>query len=277
MTPQPDPDVFRRRGEVVTRLAGDPLEAASRVWIEDGRLAELPDDGRGWTLRYGVRLSDVRGRDALLALAEDLVPLAVVTPPRGLVAEPTAGGVRLAWDPPDSATEHRYNVYRAPAGEPWPDRPLNERPLAATGHLDTTVATGRRYRYEVRVALAEGPPSRESAPSEARELIAEDRFPPSAPRGLVAVQEGAAVRLFWDPNPEVDLAGYRLFRRDPEGAWRAVGPEVLRDNTWLDTATPVGVTFAYRVTALDTGQPPNESAPSAEREVEIVALPGALP
>jgi hypothetical protein len=155
---------------------------------------------------------------------------------------------------------------------------LNERPLADTEHVDTTVSTGGRYRYEVRVALADGPPFRESAPSVARELVAEDRFPPSPPRGLVAVQEGGAVRLFWDPNPELDLAGYRLFRRDgPDGEWRAVGPESLRDNTWVDTATPVGVVLAYRVAALDTAEPANESAPSAEREVTLVALPGAAP
>jgi Tol biopolymer transport system component/subtilase family serine protease len=36
--------------------------------------------------------------------------------------------------------------------------------------------------------------------------------PPSAPTGLNASVEGSNVSLTWDPNPEIDIAGYNVFR-----------------------------------------------------------------
>jgi hypothetical protein len=273
----PDPDVFRRRGTVVGSLGGAPLEPGSRAWLEDDRLAEIDDRGRGWTLRYGVRVRDRRGRPSPLVVAPDLVPVEAASPPRDIAGEPTADGIRLSWSPPapEEAAATSYSVYRAVRDGPWPEFPLNPEPIVGTSYLDTTVVAGQRYRYTVRVAHASDAPFREGETSAPLVVDAEDRFAPSAPRGLVAVQEGRAVRLFWNPSPERDVAGYRVQRRVDGGPWESVGADPLVQPSCLDASVETGQRLTYRVTAVDRISPPNESPPSTEVELEVLAEPVA--
>jgi len=270
-----DPDAFRRRGEVVAVVEGDPLPSGSRLALTDRSVAQLPDGGVGQTLRYAVRVRDRRGRPSPLVLAKDLVPLKPVPAPGGLHAEPTADGVRLSWTAPPGTGPFRYNVYRSAPGAPHAENPLNENPLGDTEYLDSGVTAGERLVYTVRVALADGLPHREGETSAPCEVLTEDRFAPAPPQGLVAVQEGRAVRLFWNPNRERDLAGYRLYRKVDEGPWSRIGPDPVERPLYLDQDVLEGQRLAYRVTAIDRAEPVNESTPSMEVEVEVLAEPVA--
>jgi hypothetical protein len=273
--PPSDPDAFRRRGDIVGQVAADPMTPGARLFLEDLQLGELEDSGSGWTLRYAVRVRDGRGRPSPLVVAEDLVLLEPAPPPRELTAEPTADGVRLSWRPPEGEGPHTFNVYRSRPDAPWPEAPSNPEPLVATEYLDREVTTGGSYTYAVRVALSADRPYREGEPSETREIVAEDRFAPAPPQGLVAVQEGRAVRLFWDPNPERDLAGYRVQRSVDSGAWIPVGPAVIETPSYLDGKVDVGQRVAYRVLAVDRAEPVNESEPSVAVEIVVVVEPVA--
>jgi hypothetical protein len=273
--PQPDPGAFRRRGELVRTFEADPLGSGERVRFEDPILRELPDAGVGSSLRYGVRLRDRRGRASPLVVATDLVPVAVGPAPRNLRGEPTADGIRLAWDAPPAPGDLRYNVYRGSTELPRPERPLNSEPIDGTQYLDTGVTTGERYEYFVRLDLGQRPPYRESQGSESLVVTAEDRFAPAAPGGLVAVQEGQAVRLFWDPSSARDLSGYRLYRRLTQTgeAWRRIGPDPVERPLYLDVDVRVGQRLSYRVTAVDRAEPPNEGPASTEVEIELLTEP----
>jgi len=274
--PPPDPDTFRRRGDVVAQTGAGPLEAGSRVLLEDGTLGVTEDRGMGWTLRYAVRIRDGKRRVSMLAVAADLVPVPSLGPPRELTGEPTAGGVRLGWVPPAVVEDDEpltYNVYRTTLGDLWPDQPLNNEPLTVTEYLDGDVAVGQLYAYTVRAVLAPGRPYREGQPSRPDEVVAEDRFAPAAPGGLVSVQEGLGVRLFWDPSRERDLAGYRVFRMIEGGDWQPIGPSVVDQNSYLDSDVAVGQLLSYRVVALDQADPPNSSELSAVVELEILEEP----
>ncbi len=272
LQPPTDPDAFRRRGEVVGQVAADPLPAG-RLVIEDLQLADLPEGGTGWTLRYGIRVLDRRGRSSPLVVTPDLVLLLGAPAPTELSAEPTADGVRLVWQPISGDTTFGYNVYRSTPEAPWPESPLNPEPIVASEFLDSQVITGQRYIYTVRAALATMAPYREGEPSETRQVLAEDRFAPAPPQGLVAVQEGLAVRLFWDPNSERDLAGYRLQRSVDGGPWALVGPERIEQPSYLDEEVEVGHRLNYRVVALDRAETPNVGAPSQTVELQVVKEP----
>ena len=280
--PPPDPDTFRRRGVVVARTPpGGSLPSEERVNLEDHTVSAMEDAGLGWTLRYAVRLRDAKNRTSMLAVAVDIVPLAVVPPPRDLTGDPTAGGVRLSWNPPQDEGDFAYNVYRTGLGDLWPDQPLNTEPLAVTEYLDGDVEVGRRYAYMVRVVLAPGPPHREGEPGAPFEVVAVDRFPPQAPSGLVVVQEGAAVRLFWDPNPERDLAGYRVWRMVEGEDWVRVGADLVEQNSYLDKNPVERKLLSYRVHSVDRADPPNESDYSEPVALELLEEPvkpgGATP
>ncbi len=271
-----DTDVFRRRGRTVAVVEAVPLVPGQRVRVADASLDGAGEPALdGWTLRYGVRVLDARGRPSPLVVARDLVPVDPPPPPAGLRGEATADGIRLTWTPVAGVAAPRYNVYRWAPDRPVPEQPLNATPLAAAEFLDPGVETGSRYAYEVRTTLTAELPYRESAPSATAEVLAEDRFAPAAPTGLVAVQEGPAVRLFWDPNGERDLDGYRVYRSRPSGAWERVGPETVQQALFLDGDVRAGDAFRYRVTAVDRATPPNESEPSPAVELDIVADPAA--
>lgn len=268
-----DPDAFRARGTIVNRVEGDPLSSGRRVFLSDPTIGELPARGVDWTLRYAVRVRDRRGRPSPLVAAVDLKPSgATGAPPPAPRAEPTADGVRLTW--PSDDPEARFNVYRAVGEGDLPERPLNDQPVVGAEYVDRSVAMGETYRYEIRRVLADGFPYRESASSAPARVVAEDRFPPAAPQGLVAVQEGEAVRLFWNPNEERDVAGYRVYR-DRGGSWEPVGSVVLREAMYLDRDVAPGETLEYRVTAIDRASPPNEGPPSTSVRIVLQAEPPA--
>jgi len=268
-----DPDAFRRRGDAVGALDGDPFEPGTPRRIGDETLAGLEDGGIGSTLRYAVRVLDRRQRSSPLVVAEDLVMLSTVDAPSGLRAEPTADGIRLTWTAPPGDGPFRYNVYRFAPGEPCPLVPVNPSPLVTGELLDPETVPGRRYNYVARVVLADGRPYREGETSRPITVLSEDRFAPEAPTGLVAVQEGPAVRLFWNPNTERDLAGFRVYRRVGDASFDPIGPDLVGQPLYLDSAVDPGQRLEYWVNAVDRAEIPNESAPSASFEVIVVEEP----
>jgi hypothetical protein len=221
-----------------------------------------------------VRVRDRRGRPSPLVVALDLVAVAPREAPGGLAAEATADGVRLSWTAPSDAPSSKYNIYRAVGDAPLPEQPLQTEPLTTTEYLDASVSSGTTYRYAVRTIAADGAPPRESASSGEARILAEDRFAPQAPEGLVCVQEGKTVRLFWNPGQERDLAGYRLYRKTGESEWRRIGPDPVPEPTFVDEDVHPQDRAAYRVTAVDRATPPNESAPSEEVSLLVVEDPG---
>jgi hypothetical protein len=270
-----EPDAFRVRGEVVATVDADYAKPGARIVIADPALGQLADRGIGWTLRYGVRVKDQRGRPSPLVVAKDLTTVPPVPPPKALTAQPSADGVRLAWQAPDGAEPASYNVYRGPVDGQLPERPLNVQPLNTREDLDATAEPGKSYRYAVRAVAAAGLPYRESASSNEVVVDASDRFAPGSPEGLVAVQEGAAVRLLWNPGVEVDLDGYRVYRQLGEAGWLPVGAGLVKQPSFVDTGVAPGTLARYRVTAVDRAQPPNESAPSSVVELRVAADPAA--
>ena len=276
-TPPPEPDAIRVRGEVVASVETDDAKPGDRIVIADPSFPRLAEGGIGWTLRYGVRVRDRRGRPSPMVVAKDLTAVPPVAAPRALTGQASADGVRLAWEAPAGATAATYNVYRGPTDGVLSERPLNVQPLTSRDNLDATVEAGRTYRYVVRTVAAEGPPYRESDSSNAIVVDASDLFPPAPPVGLVAVQEGNAVRLLWSPGSEADLEGYRVYRATGDGDFTRIGGAIVRQPSFLDADVAPGTVARYRVTAIDRAVPPNESGPSSAVELRIAADPGAAP
>ena len=254
--------VFGRRGSVVTAVEGEQnVVPGSRVTLIDRVRREDGTSLVGWTVRYAVRVRDRRGRTSPLVATEMIVPMEVTDRPVGLAGEAVAAGISLAWDgcEEDGAM---FQVYRAQGEGVIGEVPINAAPIDGCTMLDGSVKVGTVYRYAVhRLAVAEAPP-RESAPSTEISVTAEDRFPPEPPKNLVAVQEGPAIRLFWDPGAERDLRGYRVEREVDEDGWSRITPVPVGDALFLDPDVRVGQRIRYRVIAEDGASPPNESAPS---------------
>ena len=84
---------------------------------------------------------------------------------------------------------------------------------------------------------------------------------PVKPQGLKAVLEGNRVRLTWQPNPEKDITGYRIFQKSFFLIWEKVG-ESPGTEFLFQGELKKGKTLTFRITAVDQTQ--LEGEPSEE-------------
>ncbi len=111
-----------------------------------------------------------------------------------------------------------------------------------------------------------------SEPSPPVTFVFHDVIPPPAPTGLAAVTGGGfgeapSIDLSWEPNAELDIAGYNVYRAGPDSRVEKVNGELVMGPEFRDTAVQPGTTYVYRVTAVD--QHHNESSPSATVKAEV--------
>ncbi|MFF0751321.1 PA14 domain-containing protein [Streptomyces sp. NPDC004267] len=114
-----------------------------------------------------------------------------------------------------------------------------------------------------------------------RTSAAVDTVKPLAPTGVSAAYDRAANRatVAWAANKEMDLAGYRVYRRTGAVWTRVSGTALLTARTFADTPPPTGEAYGYEVRAVDKAG--RESAGSTDGTVTTVdrtapAVPAGL-
>lgn len=242
-----------------------------RVSLKIGSLAralKAPPGGEslvGRHLSFVVRVLEPKRRASTLSSIRTQVICEPPAPPVAGQTRLVEQGVEVIWSAraePDPAGG--YNVYRREPGGDWPGDPMNEEPLGPGAFLDETARPGVAYEYGVRSG-------RLGCESDTGALAAAtwtDIFAPSVPEGLAAVTEEGAIRLFWRPNREPDLHGYRVYRSEgSDSEMRLLAPEDVTATTYTDTDVTAGIVYIYAVTARDNASPPNES-PRSEEAVE---------
>jgi hypothetical protein len=241
-------------------------------------------------LVYFVELPNAHGRSAGLSNPASVVAGQAPAAVGGLRAAPHKEGIALAWQaatPEPAGTvvrlyRHQLTATKAAdkekekllATESEPaDRSLLAADAAHPGRaLDRSARQGESYEYRAqRVARVElaGKTLELAGPlSEPIRATAEDIFPPETPTGLAAVASldekgGAAIDLNWQSNTEATLAGYAVYRAQPDGSWRRISPaEPVPTPAFRDATVQPGQSYRYAVTAL--GRNGRESARSAE-------------
>jgi hypothetical protein len=209
-----------------------------------------------------------------------------------LTAEVRKGGVVLHWtsgDAKDAVRLHRRLLN--PPAKKNDDGPLGAPRERVTQDLllehDTGVALDKDIRFGQAYEYRAQRVARVDADGEMRELAgalsapvtveAQDVFPPAVPAGLAAVAtaatEGvpASIDLSWQPDAEPDVAGYHVYRREGEGAWKRIsGERPVMGPAFHDIDVLAGHAYTYAVSAVDMRG--NESARSAE-DSETVPAP----
>jgi hypothetical protein len=158
-----------------------------------------------------------------------------------------------------------FNLYRRMERERFGLYPVNLQPLKDTRFVDGGLQNGKRYYYEVRAVrnfrgtLIEGPASATA------EGVPEKQTPPTPPTGLVIVfqEEGAVLR--WNENPEPDVAGYDIYRREEgEKTFRKINPGLIKEPYFLDTTASPQKSYIYRLRAIDSSGKESEFSQEAE-------------
>jgi len=86
--------------------------------------------------------------------------------------------------------------------------------------------------------------------------------PPAAPTALLAMSGDGSVTLDWADNPELDLAGYTVYRSITSGSGYTSVASDLGSSTYTDNTVINGTVYYYVTTASDISS--NESAFSSE-------------
>ncbi len=169
-----------------------------------------------------------------------------VTPSSWLSASGGDRKVTLAWEASPDATS--YRVKRATvAGGPYTT--ITTTGVATTGYADTSVVNGTRYYYVVTAVngLYESVNSPEAA--------ATPRTPPAAPTSLSASGAKSKVNLKWTASTSAGVVSTAIYRSTTSGGTYTYISGVSSGNTYADTSVRGGVTYYYRVKAVnDNGQ-----------------------
>jgi fibronectin type 3 domain-containing protein len=132
---------------------------------------------------------------------------------------------------------------------------------------DTGIDYGRPYNYMVQALVDAG--NKKTAESDLSEVctrIPKDTFPPAVPTALRVDRTANSASLVWEPDSEADLAGYRVYRSEGNGAWQKLA-DVGGVPSYSDATVEHGKTYRYTLSALDKAG--NESERSAPVEIVI--------
>jgi len=91
---------------------------------------------------------------------------------------------------------------------------------------------------------------------------------PSKPTGLAGTGANAEARLTWNFNPEIDVAGYLVYRSASDtGPWTQITPQLVTTNSYSDLGLINGQSYWYHIEAVDDEIPPLTSPASDPVEV----------
>jgi len=289
----PDLRSFRQVDVVPASVLGSYVKQGSVEFLE----AVSPDEIRadpGELVVYNVR---TRVSERKISADSNLVKVNLYPVPERIAKidlKETERSLKLKWNAPLQTSGgaplpaiSEYRVYRGevdPASVAETEKDIHlaiwKLPLLLIAspkepeYEDKGFDYGKTYAYVVRSVVNEEGAMRESGDSVPVVVTPKDVFPPEPPRDVVAAVLGegpgkaAVVDLSWSLNVETDLAGYRVYRSESEGArGTALTPEPLPTPAYRDTAVQSGHRYWYSVSAVDRAG--NESSPSIVVQVEI--------
>ena len=304
--PKLDTSKVALEGSVNTRVcrkesAGARCATAAHLRLAPGEKGSFQEtlpagmaSGAPRALNYYVELINGRGRSAGLSNSATVPAGQAPAPISGLMAQVRKDGVALYWPKGPAepyATQVRLQrTLLTPAATNRSQGPLAAPPEptqvnllapagARGGTLDKNIRFGQTYEYRAqRVAqvTVDGRTIQLYGPlSPPVEVEARNTFPPAVPTGLAAVAtppqdgNGPSIDLSWQPDGEIDVAGYAVYRRGagrPQSAWtRISGSLPVTGPAFHDVSVQAGGSYEYAVTAIGlNGVESAKSAPAEE-------------
>ncbi len=195
-------------------------------------------------------------------------------PPSDIRAESGNGFIELSWVSPsayiDKSKIHKtiyYNVYRSLKMGNFPLFPINPALISGTTYIDGDLKNNTPYFYEVTSAAKVSDSAVESAPSAQIMAVPVALVSPARPYGLSAAPLKNGIAISWEPNTESDILGYYIYKKSLNGkTFERIDAEPVSATTYVDTGAFPGYN-TYYITAVDSSDQHNESAPSEKYKI----------
>lgn len=264
---------FSARSTLIGSVTYDQIMNAGDTLTYTDQLELAGEPAR---LRYAISYVNATGQRASFSNFLIIEPAARIAQPPKLIStgqEIAETGITISWQPPtaniDGSTPVNllgYNVYREIESQTEPGQtPINSSILNEPRFVDKNFKFGENYRYVVRsVSLGTEGAQVESLNSNAITVSPRDIFPPSPPSAISAAAAPGRISIFFQTNPEPDIAGYNIFRSTDvnmaKDLWTKLNPELLTRTSYQDEKVESGRRYYYFLTAID--QTGNVSQPS---------------
>ncbi|HEV8130706.1 MAG TPA: hypothetical protein VGQ81_05615 [Acidobacteriota bacterium] len=260
-------------GQIIAKLWPDDLKKIlkdNRYRYEDVVAFQDPMLLFQRSFFYAVRFYSPRKVASQLSNIVFISPIAPALAPALRPPEVTEQAVILRWAAPqrnlDGSVPPRVIGYRVFRGSTQTTlEKISDIEGDVRQYRDAAAVPDQTYFYAVQTRSAQAPPA--FGPMSATvSVTTTDVFPPSTPKGLGAVVSGGRIELAWEPNSEMDLQGYNVYRGASESAFQKITGMLVVVNSFPDVPPAKG-TYYYRVTAVDLKG--NESAPSETMRVDF--------
>ncbi len=262
---------FKREGKLLIAI---PEEAFADYSIQGSTgspvlqfVHSLDKDFLNKNYFFSFCVVDVRKRKSNYSEPVLFVPSVLPLPPSNVQAEVFEDKIVIRWDPPEKNIDQSvppviggYNLFRS---EDERTIQLNSSLIPNLEYEDTDFVFETTYIYRVRTVASKSVPALESENSEGLTVKPKDIFPPTPPKGLVAVAGADVLSLIWETNREKDFKGYRVWRKaEDESDFVVLTPEPILENAYTDVSVEKNKRYHYAITAMDDLG--NESRRSSE-------------
>ena len=206
---------------------------------------------------FGLKVRDNKNKESDFSEFITVEPKALPLPPQDLKYSVYQDKIEISWTPPEKNIDESspaeikgYNVYRYENNQE--PQCLNSKVVEDSKYEDEDFIFGKTYYYFVRASVSDSSSSGESANSEIIEVVAQDKFPPASPSGLMSMAGQGYITLSWDENKEKDFAGYRVWRRkEGQEEFILLTQEPIKANNFTDTEVEKNSRYYYAITAQD--------------------------
>ncbi|MEW6607925.1 MAG: fibronectin type III domain-containing protein, partial [bacterium] len=212
---------------------------------------------RGVTYYYKVLAVDTSGNKSGLSNRASGIPKNTNPPaaPTNLSAVGYSNYISLSWDWSYDA-DGGHKIYRKPKGGVYQNI---DQISFWNWYNDYNIVNGTTYYYKITALNEDGVEGPYSTEVEVTPQLI-DTIPPASPKGLAVYPHDASAALEWIRNNESDLLGYNVYRNGVK-----VNPAIICQNYYSDTGLTNGVSYAYKITAVDIYN--NESSYSEEKNI----------
>jgi len=158
---------------------------------------------------FSLVVETTQGKFSQVSNTASVTPVDVPGRITGLTALPDQRRIFLTWEKPQDHPElaDAYVVMRT-------DLPAEVDTVNDTHYEDVRFRSGSTLTYRVTAARRVAGNMVIGVGPESRTVTTEDKTPPAVPVGLEVKASEAGAYVTWEPNAEIDLAGYRVFRSE---------------------------------------------------------------